>query len=195
MSRGTLKALVLALSVCAGCAASARPQAGRERSFGAAELEPLLQRFVDEQYLKAFAVLGDEADFDHCHLLFGPGSPRRPVAVLYHTRELSSLRHKDRSWLQWADSGRIEDASRCERGRYPPGASWDWFREVELPVLRRHHTVLDKMLDPALFGGELGPSRQLVFTRVDCGAAPAGGMEIRLPGGAPVCLALADDGV
>lgn len=185
-----LKALALAVGLSSALGSGLRTRGG----FSDAEFQDLLQRFVDQQYHKGFEALGEESDFDHGHLLFGPASPRRPLAILYHTRELSSLEHKDRNWLQWTDSGRVVDAARYERASYPPGAAWDWFREMELPILRRHHTILDKMLDPVPFGGRLAASRQWVFTRVACSRASdqPRRVEIALPGGPPVCLALAE---
>ena len=167
-------------------------------AFSAPEFQSLLQRFVNEQYLKSFRRLGIEDDFDHGHLLFDARSPQRPVAILYHTQELSgdaSMDPRARNWLQWVDRGTIEDASRYERKTYPHSASWDWFLLRELAALRQRHTILDKMLDPALLGVEVSESRQWVFTRVGCDAAAAtlpGANLIRvvLPAGPSVCLSL-----
>lgn len=167
-------------------------------TFGPPEFETFLQRFVDEQYLKSFRLLGEEDDFDHAHLLFGPGSAERPLAILYHTQELStdgSLDPAARNWLQWTGRSAIEDAALYARREYPRTPSWDWFLHKDLPALRARHTILDKMLDPALLGAELSESRQWVFTRVDCGpAAPAVGsnlLRIALPKGPRLCLSLA----
>jgi hypothetical protein len=184
-------------------------------AFGALEFQALLQRFVNERYLKSFKRLGVEEDFDHGHLLFDARAPQRPVAILYHTQELSTDASLDprRNWLQWVDRGDIEDAARYERKAYPHSASWDWFLQRELPALRQRHTILDKMLDPALIGADVSQSRQWVFTRVQCGggadaapslrpsgsalgatggALPAGSslIHVVLPAGTPVCLSL-----
>jgi hypothetical protein len=158
-------------------------------------LQKLLQRFVDSTYLKAFRHLGDERDFDHGHLLYDDDG--RPVAVLYHTQELAHYAGKGtpfayidrgaRNWIQWLDDGRVENAARYARRDYPRSPSWDWFRAQELPALREHHTILDKMLDPALLGFTPARSRQWVFTRGDCSTAAA---RVRLPGAQDVCLAL-----
>jgi hypothetical protein len=171
---------------------SARSSEGNPTEFAAGEFQGLLQRFVNEQYRKGFETIGDEADFDHAHLLFGAGS-ERPLAILYHTRELSSLAHKDRNWLQWVGRGTVENAALYERRSYPAGPSWEWFQEMELSGLRRHNTILDKMLDPAKLGSELRLSRQWVFTRIDCAAPGATSLQVRLPDGQKVCLALTQD--
>jgi hypothetical protein len=166
-------------------------------AFGKPEFQALLQRFVNEQYLKSFRDLGVEDDFDHGHLLFDAKSPQRPVAILYHTQELSDypdMDHSARNWLQWVDRGTIEDAARYERKDYPHSAYWDWFKYRELAALRRRHTILDKMLDPALLGAEVSQSRQWVFTRVACPQSRPGAdsdlIRIALPSGSVVCLAL-----
>ncbi len=97
-----------------------------------------------------------------------------------------------RNWIQWVDRGTIEDASRYERKVYPHSVSWDWFLQRELAALRQRHTILDKMLDPALLGVEVSESRQWVFTRVGCGvdSTPPDFIRVVLPAGPPVCLAL-----
>ncbi|MCX5796630.1 MAG: hypothetical protein NTY77_14145 [Elusimicrobia bacterium] len=207
-------ASILSLGLCGAVAVSAQPRSaapaavqfpnaarsgswGFRPSFGPMEFQSLLQRFVDEQYLKSFRRLGIEDDFDHGHLLFDARSPQRPVAILYHTQELSSdssLDPRARNWLQWVDRGTVEDASRYERKTYPHSASWDWFLQRELAALRQRHTILDKMLDPALLGVEVSQSRQWVFTRVGCGVADAAPgsdlIRVVLPAGPAVCLSL-----
>ena len=184
--------VLLILGLCGVSPASAQPLG--PAAFTAREFQGLLQSFVDAQYGKGFATLGEEADFDHAHLLFDPRAPGRPVALLYHTQELGpgpGLDPKARNWLQWVGRGGIEDASRYERSEYPLGASWDWFQAVELPALRRRHTILDKMLDPARLAADPALTRQWVFTRADC-ARPASEppLEIALPSGPRVCLSL-----
>lgn len=165
-----------------------------------ARMQGLLQRFVDKLYLKAFRHLGDERDFDHGHVLYAPGS-KTPVAILYHTQELSQdepagsdfgvLDSSARNWIQWLDRDSIENATAYQRGEYPDSATWRWFQSERLPSLKRYHTILDKMLDPARVGAETSESRQLVFTRVDCAARSAKApIDIRLPGGEKVCLDL-----
>jgi hypothetical protein len=176
----------------AGLGLSASPGLSRP------EFQALLQRFVDEQHLRSFRDLGIEEDFDHAHLLFDSRRPGRPVAILYHTQELGShpgMDPKARNWLQWVGRGTVEDASRYERKSYPRSASWDWFLHRELKALRQRHTILDKMLDPALLGIESTQSRQWVFTRTDCGgaaqpSADSSRIRIVLPAGPVVCLAL-----
>jgi hypothetical protein len=210
---------VLSLGLCSAVDASAQP-IGVSPAFSALEFQSLLQRFVNEQYLKSFRRLGIEEDFDHGHLLFDARSPQRPVAILYHTQELSEYASMDpraRNWIQWVDRGTIENASRYERKTYPHTASWDWFLQRELAALRQHHTILDKMLDPALLGVEVSQSRQWVFTRTACdgadaapapahmegalrpsgktpgepsGSAPSSLIRVLLPEGTPVCLSL-----
>jgi hypothetical protein len=162
------------------------------------EFQALLQRFVNEQHLRSFRDLGVEEDFDHAHLLFDSRRPGRPVAILYHTQELGGhpgMDPKARNWLQWVGPGTVEDASRYERKSYPRSAAWDWFLQREFKALRQRHTILDKMLDPALLGIESTQSRQWVFTRTDCGGSArpsAGASRIRvvLPTGPTVCLDL-----
>jgi hypothetical protein len=232
MAMRTIPASVLSLVFFCTVTASAQPRAAAPAAvpapsparfaslppapvFGPQEFRSLLQRFVNEHYLKNFKRLGVEEDFDHGHLLFDPRSPQRPVAILYHTQELSTDASLDprRNWLQWVDRGDIEDAARYERKTYPHSASWDWFLQRELPALRQRHTILDKMLDPALLGADVSQSRQWVFTRVQCGggadatpalrpsgsalgatggALPTGSslIQVVLPAGTPVCLSL-----
>jgi hypothetical protein len=210
MDKVLLLASVLGLGLGGAVAASAQPTGvalagpgrfgnwGSRPTFSALEFQSLLQRFVNAQYRKSFRRLGIEEDFDHGHLLFDARSPQRPVAILYHTQELSSDASMDpraRNWIQWVDRGTIEDASRYERKTYPHSASWDWFVARELAALRRRYTILDKMLDPALLGVEVAQSQQWVFTRVGCGgaSAPAPGsdlLQVVLPSGPPVCLSL-----
>jgi hypothetical protein len=185
-----LWASVLSLGICGAIDASAQPHP----AFSALEFQSLLQRFVNEQYLKSFQRLGVEEDFDHGHLLFDARSPQRPIAILYHTQELggyASMDPRARNWIQWVDRGTIEDASRYERKTYPHSASWDWFLLRELAALRQRHTILDKMLDPAMLGVEVSQSRQWVFTRTGCdGAASPDLIRVVLPAGPPVCLSL-----
>ncbi|MBI4376856.1 MAG: hypothetical protein HY549_10460 [Elusimicrobia bacterium] len=175
----------------------AEPRAGASASeFTVGEFGSLLQRFVDALHQKAFRHLGDERDFDHGHLLFGPRH-NRPVAILYHTQELAHylsgskdfgyLDPGGRNWIQWIDGGGIEKADSYERISYPPTAHWAWFQERELPDLRRHHTILDKMLDPDRLGTPIARTRQWVFSKVACGQAreaPEAEISIRLPDGA-----------
>ena len=191
-----LRALLTSLLLLAPAPAAAQPIRFPPQ-LSALHFQTLLQRFVQEQHLKSFRDLGKEEDFDHGHLLFDARKPERPVAILYHTQELGGhpgMDPKARNWLQWVDGGAIEDAARYERETYPRSASWDWFLHRELQALRRRHTILDKMLDPSRLGIEPAQSRQWVFTRVDCAAAPAedGSTRIRvaLPSGAAACLDL-----
>lgn len=169
-----------------------------------ARMQGLLQRVVDKLYLKAFRHLGDERDFDHGHVLYAPGS-KAPVAILYHTQELSQdepagsefgvLDAGARNWIQWLDRDGIENANAYQREAFPDSAYWRWFQAERLPSLKRYHTILDKMLDPERVGAETSESRQLVFTRFDCAAPPARRpgitpIDIRLPSGEKVCLDL-----
>lgn len=168
-----------------------------------ARMRELLQRVVDKLYLKAFRHLGDERDFDHGHVLYAPGT-KTPVAILYHTQELSQdepagsdygvIDSGGRNWLQWLDRDGIENANAYERGEYPDSATWRWFQSERLPSLKRYHTILDKMLDPGRVGADTSDSRQLVFTRFDCSAPPprsaATAIDVRLPTGEKVCLDL-----
>jgi hypothetical protein len=199
-----LPTTILGLSLFTLLSASAQPlEPGRLFSMGfpsalsKQEFQSLLQRFVNDKYQKSFRTLGDENDFDHGHFLFSAQAPQRPVAILYHTQELThdaSMDPAARNWIQWVDGGNVENAVRYERREYPHTATWDWFIARELPALRARHTILDKMLDPALLGTDVSDSRQWVFTRVECGGAPpAPGsnlIEITLPSGPSVCLAL-----
>lgn len=167
-----------------GCRAQTAPLA-----LPAARLQGLLQGFVKFGYGKAFHRLGEESDFDHGHVLLS-AKTGKPVAILYHTQELASEPSPARNWLQWLD-GRIEDARLYERKSYPKSASWDWFRYRQLPRLLERHTILDKMLDPALLGVEVSGSVQMTFTRVDCGATGRGDViAVTTPDQARVCLAL-----
>jgi hypothetical protein len=198
-SMALLRLLVAALGLGGATLDFAQPTSSAAffpPAFSKVEFQGLLQRFVNEQYLKSFRHLGEERDFDHGHLLFDSRSTQRPVAILYHTQELttdSALNPEDRNWLQWVDRGNIENAIRYERKSYPRTAAWQWFQQRELAALRRHHTILDKMLDPELLGADVSDSRQWVFDRVDCAAPPAPAsdvMQITLPSGSTVCLNL-----
>jgi hypothetical protein len=173
---------------------------GSPPAFSRSEFQSLLQRFVNEQYQKSFRRLGEEADFDHGHLLFDAKSPRRPLAILYHTQELSrdgTLDPEARNWIQWVDRGTVENAARYERKAYPTTIAWEWFQRRDLPALRLRHTILDKMLDPDLLGTEVSESRQWSFSRRECGPAQAqpdsNVVTISLPAGPVVCLALHED--
>ncbi|MBI5624040.1 MAG: hypothetical protein HY924_09695 [Elusimicrobia bacterium] len=192
MDRHRSWALALALVASAAFSASSGP--GPAAGFGPAEFQPLLQRFVKERHGRSFLALGEEADFDHAHLLFRPGEDR-PFALLYHTQELSSdpsLSDRNRNWLQWVGTGDVEDAKRYERRTYPRSAAWDWFLEIDLPSLRKRGTILDKMLDPSLLGSEETVSRQWVFQKTPCGGRLGGRDKLRvdLPAGQQVCLGL-----
>lgn len=173
----------------------------------ATEFQNLLQRFVDKAYLKAFRHLGDERDFDHGHILYDPRS-NRPQAILYHTQEMakgyprsSEYGYVDpdaRNWIQWIHEDKIENAVGYQRKNFPRSAFWAWFVERRLPTLRSYHTIIDKMLDPALVGAQTEHSLQWVFTRIDCSrtsSAPlkqGNPIDITLPTGEVVCLTLSD---
>lgn len=178
------------------------PLPGRALEVGKDRFQALLQTFVAQAYQKDFRHLGDERDFDHGHIL--SGADGSPVAIMWHTQELALyepaggefgyVNPEGRNWLQWIADGRIENADRYQRTAYPAGASWDWFQSSELPALRKNHTILDKMLDPALLSVDPAKTVQYVFTRVDCGASssPNGPpMRIVLPTREAVCLSLA----
>lgn len=192
--------LAAALLLPSPARASSRPPEGLEPS----QFAPLLQAFVDREYLKAFRHLGDERDFDHGHVLYSPDGSR-PVAILYHTQELAADEKAGseygfvdagaRNWIQWIDKGGIENASAYERRDYPGTAYWAWFAADRVPVYRKYGTIVDKMLDPERVGAETGKSRQVVFTRVGCEQAPApegreGLFSVKLPTGERVCLSL-----
>jgi hypothetical protein len=199
--------LLLALSLLVGIPSRSRASSlfselGLPETLDRAGLESLLQRFVDRTYLKGFRHLGDERDFDHGHLLCDASG--KPFAILYHTQELakgqpqgsefSYLDPEARNWIQWLDDGRVENAARYKRRDYPHTPTWDWFRAAELPGLDAHHTILDKMLDPALVAVDVAKTRQWVFTRVPCaGARPSPDskdLRILLPSKEAVCLSL-----
>lgn len=183
--------------------ASAQASAPARLPLSRAAFQGLLQRFVSQEYLKSFRHLGDERDFDHGHLLFDGND--KLIAILYHTQELAGEQRAGsgfgyidpaaRNWIQWVDDGRVENASRYQRRRYPSTATWDYFRVLELPALESHHTVLPKMLDPKL-GIDPAKTAQWVFTRMSCtAAAPAaadsmGEMRVVLPNKEEVCLSL-----
>ena len=167
------------------------------------EFQALLQKFVDQMYMKGFRHLGDERDFDHGHFLYNGES--KAIAILYHTQELADQNTADsgfgyidpsgRNWIQWLGEGRIENAQRYLRKTYPATATWDWFREFELPGLSKHHTILDKMLDPSLVSLDVTKTSQWVFTKIPCAQAPSAGDEIQilLPTNEKVCLVLSGD--
>lgn len=153
-------------------------------------LQGLLQAFVAGGHGRSFLSLGDENDFDHGHVLTDARTGA-PIAILYHTQELSAGPDAaGRNWIQWLDGRGIENARRYERAGYPSSPSWDWFVARDLPRLRGRHTITDKMLDPALLGAELGNSVQWTFTRVNCAAPAPGRIGVVLPDHTTVCLAL-----
>ncbi len=198
-------AVLVALSLYASPAVAQPAEAARRVASAAsamvlppARFQALLQQFVDKLYGKAFKHLGDERDFDHGHLLLGADG--KPVAILYHTQELahyekpsSDFAYIDpsgRNWIQWLDRAEIENADRYVRSSYPRSATWEWFQAQELPALKEHHTILDKMLDPALLGFTPSSSVQWVFTRASCPASGGDGLLRVSVRGEPVCLAL-----
>lgn len=201
----TILMLFLILGVSAPAKAVPPPPTSAEATAGIepARMQGLLQRFVDRYYLKAFRHLGDERDFDHGHVLYAPGS-KTPVAILYHTQELSQdepagsdygvLDAGGRNWIQWLDRDAIENATAYQRESFPDSAFYRWFQSERLPSLKRYNTILDKMLDPERVGAETSDSRQLVFTRFDCASPPAkrsaAPIDVRLPSGEKVCLDL-----
>lgn len=169
-----------------------------------AEFQNLLQKFVYRTYMKGFRHLGDERDFDHGHFLYDAQS--KVIAILYHTQELAAesdaasgfgyIDPSARNWIQWLGPDRIENADRYLRKSYPASASWEWFREFELPGLNRRHTILDKMLDPSLISVDLSKTSQWVFSRIPCPPGPAlpgDELQIVLPTEETVCLALDGD--
>lgn len=196
--------LPLALIISVSGPVRALGDAAQAPALSRTEFRGLLQRFVDKVYLKAFRHLGDERDFDHGHILFDARS-NRPRAILYHTQEMakgypsaSAFGYVDpnaRNWIQWIEEDKIEKADGYQLKDFPRSAFWAWFVERRLPTLRQYHTILDKMLDPALVGADTTHSLQWVFTRVDCDgkvtpAAPEAPIDILLPSGEKVCLAL-----
>lgn len=182
--------------------ALACPRASLAANIGKEQFQALLQGFVGQVYQKAFRHLGDERDFDHGHIL--SGADGNAVAVMWHTQELALyepvggdfgyLNPQGRNWLQWLSDGRVENAQRYQRQSYPSGAAWDWFQASELPALKKNHTILDKMLDPALVAVDPDKTVQYVFTRVDCGRASlapdSANMRVFLPTHEAVCLSL-----
>jgi hypothetical protein len=201
--------LFLALGLAVGPLRAQEPAAaaryadlGFPAALGKTDLAGLLQLVVDRLYMKGFRHLGDERDFDHGHFLFDASG--RPFAILYHTQELALheprgsdfgyLDPDQRNWIQWLDDGRVENAQRYRRKTYPNSATWDWFREAQLPGLDENHTILDKMLDPALVAVDISKTKQWVFTRKTCGADPippdSPDIRVVLPTKEAVCLAL-----
>lgn len=150
-----------------------------------ARLGALLQTFVDTGWGSRFSELGEEADFDHGHLL-RDARTGAVVAILYHTRELTVPAPAERSWIQWFDGRGVESAAKYERASYPASPSWDWFVARDLPRLRRRHTIVERMLDPERLGVEVVPGGQWTFTRSAC--AGAGLLSISLPDRTSVCL-------
>jgi hypothetical protein len=187
--------LIVAIALTASAGASTR----KAPPFGPAELQPLLQRFIDAEYGKAFRHLGDERDFDHGHVLMSPDGIHA-AAILYHTQELAHreaagsdfgyLPGRERNWLQWADSGKVENARTYARRDYPKTAAWDWFQARELPALAARGTVTDAMLDPERLGFSPAKSRQWTFSKIPCASASASRISVTLPTGEPVCLSL-----
>lgn len=166
---------------------------GLPPSLTAPALQSLLQDFVDAAYGKGFYRLGVETDFDHGHVLLDAAG--RPIAMLYHTQELShldkipgALDPMARNWIEWLDTHKVEDARLYLRKSYPETATWHWFETQRLPLLEARHTILDKMLDPILLGTSVASSRQWVFTRHSCGRSTE--LRVQLPTKEEVCLAL-----
>ncbi len=154
----------------------------------------LLQGFAAGAFRRGFMDLGEERDCDHGHLLYA-AEASRPFAILYHTQELpaasgrGSLDPGARNWLQWVDTGRVEDARSYVRGSYPRSAYWDWFRAQELPRYGGRGTIVPQMLEPARLGAAVASSRQWVFTRVSCrGPATSTLVGVSLPGQTRICL-------
>jgi hypothetical protein len=168
-----------------------------------AEFQALLQEFVGQMYMKGFRHLGDERDFDHGHFLYNAES--KAIAILYHTQELADqntaqsgygyIDPAGRNWIQWLGQNRIENADHYLRKTYPATATWDWFREFELPGLTKHHTILDKMLDPSLVALDVSKTSQWVFSKIPCAqdSPSSDELQIVLPTNEMVCLSLSGD--
>jgi hypothetical protein len=176
-------------SLCLALLLLAAPAFSQPFALAKPRFAGLLQTFVTHHYGRSFQALGDERDFDHGHVLFDKSG--EALAVLYHTRE-DAPTAAGRSWLQWASTGKIEDAARFARKDYPRGGYWDWFVAQRLPALRERGTVTERMLDPELLAFDGARTAQWVFTRAAC---PAGKVspdiiQTRLPGGTDVCLSL-----
>lgn len=161
-----------------------------EVPFDRGAFQVLLQRFVNERAGRSFRRLGDERDFDHVHLL-AASAGGRPRALLYHTQELAdgSLDPGGRNWLQWTDSGVVENAAAYQRRAYPRTPSWNLFRARELPIYLERGTIVQEMLEPARLGFAPAESRQWTFAGTGC-ASPDFLLAIRLPAGGRACLTL-----
>lgn len=177
--------LLWASLLATGCLASPTdPTRNRPIRPDEERLRVMLQAFVNESWGSRFSALGDESDFDHGHLLLDARTGN-PVAILYHTRELAVPAPEERSWIQWLDGRGVESAARYERSSYPSSASWDWFVARDLPRYKARHTVVERMLEPALLGFEPAPGPQWTFTRADCADAR---ITVAVPDRTSVCL-------
>jgi hypothetical protein len=158
-----------------------------------AQVQALVQRFVDAKHGKAFRHLGDDQDFDHGHLLFKDKQGGRPVAVLFHTQERASrwssedpggkydyVDKKGRNWIVWLDPDKpIENARDYERAAYPDTPEWREWVKLHLEMYQGAFTITYDMLDPKKLGvdPDLGfPSKRLNdqfnFHRTDCARLP-----------------------
>lgn len=106
------------------------------RWFSKAHLQNILQTFVDNVYGKGFRYFGDEADFDHGHIVFRrEGDTVKPWFILYHTQENASqhvegtkygyLNKDGRNWIQWIqDYSKVQNAINYKISKPP---FWNYF--------------------------------------------------------------------
>jgi len=180
---------------------------GFPKEFSKDRLQRLLQRVVDTVYMKGFRYLGEQADFNHGHILFVSGNP---VAILYHTQENAYYDHRNkpgskydylnkstRNWIQWlGNPDLVENANKYERTAYPDTLVWERFIRYSVPVFRDHYTITPPMLNPEFLGGEVTFELQWRFTKTTPNAtrpSDSNVVNVILPTGEIVFLILVND--
>ncbi len=129
------------------------------RWFSKAQLQSVLQTFVDQVHGKGFRYFGDKADFDHGHIVFRrDGGTVNPWFILYHTQENASqhvegtkygyLNKNGRNWIQWIqDSSKVQNAMNYKISK---PSIWNYFTRSryndQFGELDDHYTINTEMI-------------------------------------------------
>jgi hypothetical protein len=141
------------------------------RQFPESRLQNLLSRFSEQIQNVGFRHFGDEADFNHGHILFAENLT--PVAILYHTQEhafdwsrkdpggiYDYIDRQGRNWIQWLADEPDLDGLRIEN-------AMNYLREGAAP--NENYTIYSFQLDPQRVGYSLIENVEFKFSPLDCG--------------------------